>query len=241
MSAAPSPEPPVELRDLDPDHLNARERTILKAERAQSKLLSVMVVTSIVTIAALVLLLVGGVVAISKFDNQQKQIKAQGDQLQALSCLIVKQTATETTGTKRLFDAFARHFGVTVRFPPIPGNTEVIHCKPTGGDDVILGNNRANSLRGTAYPDFIDGRGGNDTIIGRGGNDTLFGGNGNDHIWGGPGADQEYGGAGNDVLNARYGDHGPEGKDFLDGGPGFDTCYLFKGDKSVHCERVIKL
>jgi hypothetical protein len=47
---------------------------------------------------------------------------------------------------------------------------------------VILGNNSANTLTGTAGNDILMGFGGNDTLIGGAGNDTLVGGAGNDHF-----------------------------------------------------------
>ena len=53
----------------------------------------------------------------------------------------------------------------------------------------IVGNSRANTLRGTAASESIYGLGRNDTISGGGGNDTIFGGAGADRVRGGSGAD----------------------------------------------------
>ncbi len=85
---------------------------------------------------------------------------------------------------------------------------------------------------------FIDGRGGDDVLIGsdlaedlRGGagNDTLEGGGGNDILDGGKGIDVLHGGAGDDILQVR----GKQGvSDVFDGGAGTDTLQ-FIGKKAV--------
>jgi Ca2+-binding RTX toxin-like protein len=67
------------------------------------------------------------------------------------------------------------------------------------GNDLIIGNPFANSLKGNA------------------GNDTLWGGDGNDTLSGGSGHDQLFGQGGNDTLFAKDGE-----KDLLDGGSGSD-------------------
>ncbi len=58
-------------------------------------------------------------------------------------------------------------------------------------DQVLTGDDTANTLLGGS---------GNDTISGLGGNDALYGGSGNDMIDGGTGADKMYGGDGNDTY-----------------------------------------
>src|SRR3954447_20504634 len=88
---------------------------------------------------------------------------------------------------------------------------------PTEGDDVIFGNNNANT---------IDGRGGNDIICGFDGNDTISGGSGNDTVFAGLGEDRVNGNVGNDELNGEDGGdniNGDEGDDQLFGGNGSDS------------------
>ncbi len=74
---------------------------------------------------------------------------------------------------------------------------------------MIVGNERANSIKGGAGADTVSGNTGNDSIFGGKGNDILYGdaGNdiikgdaGNDTISGGAGKDTLYGGAGNDIF-----------------------------------------
>ncbi len=61
---------------------------------------------------------------------------------------------------------------------------------PTGGDDVIFGNDRNN---------IINALGGNDVVSGGSGNDILSGSTGNDQLSGGNGLDILNGGSGNDT------------------------------------------
>ena len=74
---------------------------------------------------------------------------------------------------------------------------------------VIIGNNNANTLNGTAEDDEIQGLGGNDTLRGRDGDDALYGGDGRDTLEGGEGSDLLDGGTGADRMaggngNDRY-------------------------------------
>lgn len=69
-----------------------------------------------------------------------------------------------------------------------------------GGNDVIIGNELANSLEGGAGADNISGGDGDDTLTGGSGNDILSGGAGSDTLIGGAGADTLDGGAGDDFL-----------------------------------------
>ncbi|WP_423298271.1 calcium-binding protein, partial [Arcobacter sp. YIC-310] len=93
-------------------------------------------------------------------------------------------------------------------------------------DDIIIGDNKANSINGMAGDDSLVGndnddiiRGGTgyDTIDGGADNDTLYGDAGNDLILGGTGEDSLYGNADDDVLD------GGDNDDYLDGGAGNDT------------------
>lgn len=84
--------------------------------------------------------------------------------------------------------------------------------KLTAGVEII-GNEKANSIKGGA---------GNDTISGNSGNDTLIGGKGNDEIYGDGGTNLLKGGKGKDTL---YGG----GNDTLVGGSGKDTFVYIGG------------
>jgi Ca2+-binding RTX toxin-like protein len=86
-----------------------------------------------------------------------------------------------------------------------------------GGDDVLLGLGAGDVLDGGAGHDSLDGGSGKDTLKGGRGNDTLTGGAGDDILIGGPGRDKLNGGKGNDRLV------GNGSKDSLIGGPGNDT------------------
>jgi hypothetical protein len=87
------------------------------------------------------------------------------------------------------------------------------------GDDVLLGDGRANVLMGLAGNDVIGGAEGDDLLIGGVGNDRLAGDVGNDTLLGSDGDDNLSGGDGNDDLK------GEAGKDTLDGGPGTDRMF----------------
>ncbi|TGN49295.1 calcium-binding protein, partial [Paracoccus liaowanqingii] len=63
------------------------------------------------------------------------------------------------------------------------------------GNDVLMGDARANVLQGGAGNDQLTGRGGADRLFGQAGADTLLGGTGNDLLDGGAGADRLLGGA----------------------------------------------
>lgn len=67
------------------------------------------------------------------------------------------------------------------------------------GNDILHGNNSANTLDG--------GAAGNDILVGNGGNDSLIGGAGLDILIGGDGADTLNGGAGEDILVAGFTDY----------------------------------
>jgi Ca2+-binding RTX toxin-like protein len=93
----------------------------------------------------------------------------------------------------------------------------------------IRGNDRDNTLTGTAGRDEIRGEDGNDILRGLGDNDRLRGDKGNDTLEGGAGNDRLRGEAGNDVLT------GGEGRDrfeFSDRG-GNDVVTDFNQDDDV--------
>jgi Ca2+-binding RTX toxin-like protein len=64
----------------------------------------------------------------------------------------------------------------------------------------IIGNDTANTLRGTRSNDDLEGRGGDDILLGQGGHDDMEGGLGNDVLDGGAGFNDLEGGLGDDVF-----------------------------------------
>ncbi len=75
-----------------------------------------------------------------------------------------------------------------------PSQTTTVTCH--GLQATIVGDARANVLRGTEQRDVIVGLGGADRIKAREGRDVVCGGGGADYILGGSGVDRVYGGAG---------------------------------------------
>ncbi len=88
---------------------------------------------------------------------------------------------------------------------------EVENLSGSGFDDVLSGDNLANTLTGDAGDDRLRGNGSADFLSGGAGNDTLEGGSDRDNLLGEDG---------NDTLD------GGSGEDFLYGGPGDDTYYV---------------
>ncbi len=89
--------------------------------------------------------------------------------------------------------------------------------------DLIVTNNRGNSIQGGAKNDVIYSRGGHDTVEGNTGSDQIFLGKGDDIGKPGAGDDVVDGGPGNDTL------HASPGNDLLHGGEDNDT-YRFEAD-----------
>lgn len=83
-------------------------------------------------------------------------------------------------------------------------------------DDVLRGRGGMDTLSGGDGADTLRGGRGNDQLVGDAGADTLVGGNLNDSLSGGSGADVLRGGQGDDALA------GGSGRDFLRGGEGDD-------------------
>ena len=77
-----------------------------------------------------------------------------------------------------------------------------------GGNDIIIGNNSANTLNGGAGNDRLFGGDGADILRGNAGNDILNGGDGNDHL---------FGGNGNDIFQIDSGDGRDVIKDYTSG------------------------
>lgn len=88
------------------------------------------------------------------------------------------------------------------------------------GNDFLYGENGSDTVDGGTGNDRLFGDAGNDFLNGDEGNDTLFGGLGNDRLFGGTGNDKLFGDAGNDTLI------GGTGSDVLTGGAGNDVFRL---------------
>jgi Ca2+-binding RTX toxin-like protein len=112
------------------------------------------------------------------------------------------------------------------------------------GDDVIQGNNGADTLLGNDDNDVISGNQGDDSIDGGEGQDSLFGNNSDDTITGGGGNDYLIGDFdssvfvtdGDDDLSGGEGDDtvdGRGGDDVLNGGTGNDTIYGSDGNDVI--------
>ncbi len=100
--------------------------------------------------------------------------------------------------------------------------TSIENLEGSNHNDVIVGDDGFNGLRGLAGDDIILGHGGDDEIDGGDGNDGLYGHDGIDSIRGGAGLDWLFGGNGSDIL------YGEADTDALFGGDGNDI--LFAGD-----------
>jgi trimeric autotransporter adhesin len=95
------------------------------------------------------------------------------------------------------------------------------------GNDILIGGNGADVIRGEGNNDRLIGGGGDDNIDGGPGRDFLEGQDGNDILDGGSGVDQLFGGAGNDELI------GTDAGDRLEGGTGDDRYVVFDTGVSV--------
>jgi len=99
----------------------------------------------------------------------------------------------------------------------------------TSFDDIIRGNDVANTLYGGNGNDQLEGGDGSDTLYGGSGIDKLYGGNHADYLYGGDDNDKLYGNDGNDVLR------GDGGNDTIDGGAGTDTAqFITNGNVQVN-------
>ena len=86
-------------------------------------------------------------------------------------------------------------------------------------NNLLLGRDGADTLRGWLGNDTLNGGNGSDLVIGNDGFDTLWGGNGDDTLSGELLADRLFGGNGDDKLD------GGQGFDLLNGEDGNDTLY----------------
>ncbi|MFZ4444496.1 MAG: hypothetical protein ACOYOY_13895 [Planktothrix agardhii] len=122
-------------------------------------------------------------------------------------------------------------------------------------DDLILGDERPNSLSGGigqdtllgyGEADFLSGNQGQDLIYGFLGNDLIYGGADDDWVRGGKDNDLIFGGLGNDTLSGDLGNDtvlgevgndllvGNTGEDLLSGGIGNDNLYGGDGNDLIH-------
>jgi serralysin len=79
--------------------------------------------------------------------------------------------------------------------------------QPTAEDDLIVGSDCNDRIRGLTGDDYIRGNAGNDRLFGDAGNDALIGGEGRDRLNGGAGDDILTGGKGRDLF--LFGDKNP--------------------------------
>ena len=135
----------------------------------------------------------------------------------------------EQMGEQRATFAFSENFGQSL--PPgvagyhqqVAGDIQNITLEGTASHDVV-GDSRANVIRGNDGDNKLHGGSGDDILQGGGGSDVLQGGAGDDELRGDSGNDQLFGSAGDDELRGGAGD------DVLNGGPGADLLYGEAGD-----------
>lgn len=114
--------------------------------------------------------------------------------------------------------------------------------------DFLIGEGGNDRLYGHAGPDDLRGAAGNDRLYGGAGDDVLVGGVGHNVVYGGPGSDRfitspergsgdrVYGGGGNDVVIATSGN-----VDVISCGSGRDSVRADKRDRVARdCERVLR-
>jgi hypothetical protein len=107
-------------------------------------------------------------------------------------------------------------------------------CVGTNGADRLKGTDAKNEIRGLRGADYITGKQRADELYGNRGKDEVRAGNGRDRVFGGRGEDRLYGGGGNDTMNAQDGY-----KDNVNCGLGTDTAYVDKRDRvNEDCENV---
>lgn len=103
----------------------------------------------------------------------------------------------------------------------VTGNDAANTINTGVGNDVVMAGNGNDSILGGIGFDTLEGGEGNDTLIGGNGADSLIGGTGDDRIEGGDGFDQITGGDGNDrILAGAVADrvYGGAGDDWISGG-----------------------
>jgi YD repeat-containing protein len=131
--------------------------------------------------------------------------------------------------TEELSSSEAQRLGLKVEISNSKRLIEQDNVDPFGtpDDDVIIGNDKADTLYGYDGDDILDGKDSNDNLQGGLGNDTLYGGEGKDTLKGGDDNDTLFGGYGIDNLD------GDKGDDVLYAGSGNDTIYARYGNNSI--------
>jgi Ca2+-binding RTX toxin-like protein len=110
-----------------------------------------------------------------------------------------------------------------------------------GGDDIIEGGNDDDILNGEAGDDYIRGGPGRDEIRGEADDDMLLGGPGPDTFYPGPGDDVVLGQGNGDIVHYSYEDN-LTSSDFYDGGTGFDLVSIYvPGDFDVATANDIEM
>lgn len=154
--------------------------------------------------------------------------------------VVAENSAGTTTSTNQTFTTPASAGGSAVMLVDLRSGNLVSGASAVGKKTArctIVGNARANTLRGTSKRDVICGLGGNDRIRGRGGNDVVIGGPGRDSVNGNGGRDRLYGNGGNDKLISRDLKIGER----LNGGSGRDRATADRGDRLVSVEKPVRL
>jgi Ca2+-binding RTX toxin-like protein len=131
---------------------------------------------------------------------------------------------------------------VTVVVTGSPGNKKAT-CQGASGilqvgpstDDVLIGTQATDVIRGERGNDLLLGRGGGDCLVGGAGNDRLRGQGGADLLDPGRGKDTATGGGGNDLIVSVDGK-----RDVVRCGGGRDRVTVDKRDRvAASCERVV--
>jgi Ca2+-binding RTX toxin-like protein len=125
--------------------------------------------------------------------------------------------------------------GVAPHTQQVAGDIQNITLEGTANHDVV-GDSRANVIRGNDGDNKLYGGSGDDILHGGGGNDVLQGGAGDDELRGDSGNDRLFGGSGNDILRGGAGDdilRGGAGDDLLYGGAGNDNFVIGLNDSGV--------
>ena len=131
--------------------------------------------------------------------------------------------------TEQLSSSEAQRLGLKVEISNSKRLIEQDNVDPFGtpGNDVIVGNDKADTLYGYDGDDVLDGKDSNDNLQGGAGSDTLYGGEGKDYLRGGDDNDTLLGGYGIDNLD------GDKGDDLLIAGSGNDTISARQGNNTI--------
>lgn len=123
---------------------------------------------------------------------------------------------TTLSGNGTIYGAFAGTYDLTNK---IDNDNITRFFEGSGGDDIIIGNEKSQRINGNSGNDTIYGNGGNNIIRGDFGIDTIYGGVTDDTLDG----EIIYGGEGNDTLFAEVNNIEPVWDNYFDGGEGNDT------------------